>query len=184
MSQQYDPHKHHRRSIRWHNWDYGTPAYYFVTICIDQRTPLFDNLQFKAIAEQAWQRLPEMPKSLHIRLDEWVVMPDHVHGLMEMWRRLVGRDSAENNTSRTFDNVASGQLGRVIATYKSAVTTRINGIRSTRGAKVWQRGYWDSVILDDVALQHTRQYIRDNPKRWAEDRDNLDVLLDRMRYHP
>lgn len=184
MSQQYDPDKQHRRSIRWKNWDYGKPAYYFITICTNSRMPLFDNQQFLEIANQAWQRLPELPKSWHIRLDEWVVMPDHVHGLMEMWQRLGGVEPVEITNPRTFDNVASGQLGRVVATYKSSVTTRINAIRSTRGAKVWQRGYWDRVILDNAALQRVRLYIRENPQRWAENRDNLDTLLERMHYHP
>jgi hypothetical protein len=75
MSRQFDPQKHHRRSIRLSGWDYTTPALYFVTICTLQRQNLFNNDTFTSIARYAWQAIPSQDHAAHIALDEWVVMP-------------------------------------------------------------------------------------------------------------
>ena len=69
-------------------------------------------------------------------------------------------------------------------TRATAVTTRINTLRQTKGANVWQRGYYERIIRDENELNATRQYIVNNLARWEEDRDNLDALLAKMTYHP
>ncbi len=184
MTYQYDPYRHHRRSIRWQSWDYGTPAYYFVTICTYQRINLFENEQFHDIATFAWQNLPNQPKNQHIDLDEFIVMPNHKHGIVEIRERIQNDDLVQLSENPQFRNVESGKLGRLVATYKSLVTRRVNNLRGTTGAKVWQRGYWDRVIRNERELNAIRQYIKNNPARWAEDRENLDNLLEKMDYHP
>lgn len=180
----YDPHKHQRRSIRWKGWDYGAPAYYFITICTHQRAYLFENKQFFKIATHEWQCLPNHPKSQHIDLDEAVVMPNHKHGIIAIRERLQDNEPVQLSDNGTFRNVESGKLGRLVATYKSLVTRRINTIRGTQGTAVWQRGYWDRVIRNERELNAIRKYIQDNLKRWAEDRENLDNLVSKMNYHP
>ena len=50
-------------------------------------------------------------------------------------------------------------------------------------SKLWQRGYYDRIVRNERELNAIREYIRLNPERWAEDRDNLDVVLSRMIYH-
>jgi hypothetical protein len=54
---------------------------------------------------------------------------------------------------------------------------------SSTGCKRWQRGYYERIVRDDQELERIRIYIRRNPERWAEDRDNLAALLERMTYH-
>ena len=66
---------------------------------------------------------------------------------------------------------------------KAAVTNRINHQAHTVGCKRWQRGYYERIVRDDQELERIRIYIRRNPERWAEDRDNLAALLERMTYH-
>ena len=83
-----------------------------------------------------------------------------------------------------FENALAGSLGVVVGRYKTAVTTRINNLRQSKGANVWHRGYYERIIRNERELQATRQYIIDNPTRWAEDRENLDTLLTKMTYHP
>lgn len=56
--------------------------------------------------------------------------------------------------------------------FKAATAKRINNIRGTPGAAVWQRNYYERVIRDDRELERAREYILDNPRRWAEDRYN------------
>jgi len=68
--------------------------------------------------------------------------------------------------------VEAGSLGAVVRGFKSATTKRINAMRNTPGVPVWQRNYHEHIIRDDGDLQRIRQYIRDNPAKWADDPDN------------
>ncbi|MCC6607847.1 MAG: transposase [Anaerolineae bacterium] len=76
---QFDPHKHHRQSIRLKDWDYRSAGYYFVTICTHQRENLFETAVFQEIAAHAIERIPNQKHTAHVELDEWIVMPNHIH---------------------------------------------------------------------------------------------------------
>ena len=58
----------------------------------------------------------------------------------------------------------------MIAGFKSAATKRINAMRQTPGAKVWQRNFWEHIIRSEPELNGLREYIRNNPERWTLDR--------------
>ena len=179
---QYDPHKHHRRSIRLRGWDYRTPALYFVTICTYKRQNLFDDPDFRDIAIHALARIPQQKHAQHLLVDESVIMPNHGHIIFDF---VEYADQADLSVpTGNFVNALAGSLGVVVGQYKTAVTSRINNLRRSKGAKVWQRGYYERIIRNDRELQATREYIIKNPARWAEDRDNLDALLAKMTYHP
>jgi REP element-mobilizing transposase RayT len=60
----------------------------------------------------------------------------------------------------------------VVRAFKSSTTKRINAIRNTNGIPVWQRNYYEHVIRSEDDLMRIRQYIRDNPAKWADDPDN------------
>ncbi|MCZ7668138.1 MAG: hypothetical protein M5U34_13555 [Chloroflexi bacterium] len=81
-------------------------------------------------------------------------------------------------------NALAGSLGVIVGRYKTAVTTRINTLRQSKGSKVWQAGYYERIIRNGRELQATREYIRNNPTRLAEGRDDLDALIAKMTYHP
>jgi len=68
--------------------------------------------------------------------------------------------------------VVPGSLGAVIGNFKSVTARRINRVRKTPGAPVWQRNYYEHIIRNERELNAIRQYIRDNPARWAEDIEN------------
>jgi REP element-mobilizing transposase RayT len=177
----FDPQKHHRRSIRLQGWDYRLPGIYFVTICTHQRQHLFDNVDFRDIAANALQRIPQQDHAQHVLLDVWVVMPNHVHLIL-----LFVSIPAQADMSvpvGNFENALAGSLGVIVGRYKTAVTTRINNLRRSRGEPVWQRGYYERIIRNEREMRATQQYIINNPARWAEDRDNLDALLSKMTYH-
>ncbi len=63
---------------------------------------------------------------------------------------------------------------RLIGAFKTVSTKRINEMRGTPGAPLWQRNYYEHVIRNDDELDYLRQYIIDNPANWAEDRENPD----------
>ena len=178
----YDQNKHHRRSTRLPNWDYRSPGLYFVTICTFERQNLFENEDFREIAVHALARLTEQERAQHVRVDESVIMPNHGHIIFDFTDFATQADLSR--PSGNFENALAGSLGVVVGRYKTAVTTRINHLRHSKGAKVWQRGYYERIIRNERELQATRQYIIENPMRWAEDWDNLDVLLAKMTYHP
>ena len=168
--------KHRRNSLRKGGWHYGAAGYYFVTICTHGRELLFDSAEFKQIVETVLESLPTFNSATTIELDESIVMPNHLHFILV----IVDGFSAEAEApSKTI----SGTIGAHVATLKSTATRRINNVRRSKGAKVWQRGYYDRIIRNERELHATREYIRNNPQRWQEDRDNLDALLEEMTYH-
>ena len=178
---QYNPHKHHRRSIRLKGWDYRQPAFYFVTICTHQRQYMFENQAYYEIAVHTLERIPEQPHAKHVRLGETIIMPNHGHILFEFmdWPAGAAPDYPPPGARQ---NAPAGSLGVVVGQYKRAVTTRINCLRQCKGAAVWQRGYYERIVRNERELNAIRQYIRNNPARWEQDRDNLDVLLRKMTY--
>ena len=165
-----------RNSMRWDKWHYGAAGYYFITICTHNRECLFEATRLKEVAEIAWQRLPTFKSATKILMDAWVVMPNHIHGI------IVIAEGYDQNAPRPSKTI-SGTVGALIGTYKAVVSNQINTMRSTKGRKVWQRGYYDRVIRNETELNAIREYIAQNPARWAEDRENLNKLLTRMTYH-
>lgn len=178
----YDPNKHHRRSIRLDGWDYRSPGLYFITICTHERQNLFADPHFRDIAVHALANIPQQKHAQHVLLDESVVMPNHAHVIFDFVDFPIQADLSQ--ATGNFENALAGSLGVIVGRYKTAVTTPINQLRHSKGAKVWQRGYYERIIRNERELQATRQYIQNNPARWAEDRDNLDALLAKMRFHP
>ncbi len=188
-----------RRSIRLASWDYTRPAVYFVTICTYQRQYLLTP-SFTEIVTRVWQAIPHHPAARHVVLDEWVIMPNHLHGLIiltdsarpepgapmdvaDMPFPLATRYAEEGPPLREA-RLVSGSLGAVVNNFKATATRQINNVRRARGCPVWQRGYYERIVRNPRELEATRRYIRENPRRWAEDRDNLDALLERMNTGP
>jgi putative transposase len=76
----YNPQQHHRRSIRMPGYDYTEPGAYFVTICTNGRTCLFDDPVLRRVVETYWRSIPR--HAAQVALDVSVVMPNHVHGIL------------------------------------------------------------------------------------------------------
>ena len=169
-----------RRSIRLKDWDYRSAGLYFVTICTYQRECLFDNRQLKEIAANAWAYIPEQPHAKFVTLDEWVVMPNHLHGIIY----ITAEPPDPLSEIEELHSMPSGSIGAIVGNYKMLVTKRVKAMLKVSGTdrKVWQRGYWERIIRNEREYRATQNYILENPDRWQEDRDNLDKLLDKMRY--
>ncbi len=172
MPSQYNPDQHHRRSIRLQGYDYASAGSYFITICAHQRECLFGEIvegqmllnEFGQIVADAYLWLANQYPYVH--LDSWVVMPNHLHGIIVM------TDYSRKGDSRIAPTVGDAKrktLGRLIGAFKTVSTKQINLIRSTPGTTIWQRNYYEHIIRDDRALQTIRQYIQNNPSAWQED---------------
>lgn len=179
----YDPEKHHRRSIRLRGYDYAQLGAYFVTLCAQGRECLFGEVvdgqmhanEYGEIAEYTWRDL--VNHSAGIELDVFVIMPNHVHGIL-FWHDPAGVGSvgagSEPAPTATVNHNAGKRHGlpEIIRQFKTFSGRRINECRHTPGVQVWQRNYYEHIIRNDQSLNRIRQYILDNPARWAMDREN------------
>ena len=158
----YDPERHHRRSKRLLGYDYRSPGSYFVTLTMQRRRPLFGAIHggvlllsaAGAMLAEHWQALPARFPTM--ALDEWVVMPDHMHGIVVL------RDGTAQ---------AAPALGAIIGAFKSLTTNAyIAGVRAQGWpafeGRLWQRDYYERIVRDEAALRAIRAYIERNPQRW------------------
>jgi REP element-mobilizing transposase RayT len=123
------------------------------------------------IAFTCWQAIPaHFP---HVELDAFVVMPNHLHGILVISETLVRARHCRAPTTEQFGKPVPGSIPTVIRTYKAAVTKRINLICNTKGTSlIWQRDFYEHISCDEESLHNIRQYIVENPWRWAEDPEN------------
>ena len=150
-----------RRTIRSSDHDYATPGAYFVTICTHGQTCMLGHIDDDEmvantrgeVARQCWHSLPDYHP---ISLDAFVLMPNHLHGVVVLH---------ESHGKRC-------ALPNVVRTFKSMSARRINSLRGITDTPVWQRGYYEHVIRNDDALEKIRRYIAGNPARWRRDPEN------------
>ncbi|MCP4614774.1 MAG: transposase [Planctomycetes bacterium] len=166
---------HHRRSIRLKGYDYSQNGAYFVTICTRNKESLFGNVtdgkmqleKAGLLVESLWLETATIRND--ISLDEYVVMPNHIHGIIIINRRgtLQRAPTQESFGSPTLDSIPT-----IIRLFKSTVTKQINIIRHTPRSPVWQRGYYEHVIRNRQSLAKIRKYIINNPLTWDLDKEN------------
>ncbi|MCD6169906.1 MAG: transposase [Candidatus Latescibacteria bacterium] len=176
----YDPERHHRRSIRLKEYDYTQPGAYFVTICTYDRRYLFGRVVdgamrlnlFGKIVRDEWFKTSQVRQNVVLYPHEFVVMPNHIHGIVRIVDNIVGAQRRCAPTCRI--NVTPGSLGAIVRAFKSAAARRINQIRNTFGQPVWQRNYYEHIIRNEGELNRIRGYIVNNPPRWHLDRENLE----------
>jgi len=205
---QTDTTKFHRRSLRLPAYDFSLPGRYFVTICTHGGVCLFGNIvdaemrmnELGKIVAEEWVHSKQI--RAEIELDEWVVMPNHFHGIVVITDgrrgdRPVARPQTTTKTSpaavavggRTPFAPTGSNVGRIlrpkgpkplslssfIAGFKSSVTKRVNEFRKTPGLVVWQRNYYEHIIRTDDDLNKVREYVSLNPLKWAQDTENPHV---------
>ncbi len=164
----FNPDIHHRRSIRLRGYDYSQAGMYFITICTHDRLPLFGEVvdgemmqnETGMMAEKCWCAIPDhFPWAM---LDEFVVMPNHIHGIITIGAKAVGANNhlpLQHGTSRT--------IGSIVRGFKIGVTKWLRA--NTDVHAVWQRNYYEHIIRDEDAYLKIAEYVQTNPQRWKED---------------
>lgn len=165
-----------RKSIRIKDYNYAQAGAYFVTICTWRRVCLLSNVAGDRVeltptgeaVARVWRWLGE--HFAGVALDTWVVMPNHLHGII-----LLGADTDGDGrlTSRPYQAALTQPLGQLIGAFKTVSTRRVNDLRRTPGAPLWQRNYYEHVITNEDEFNRIRDYIEQNPFYWAEDPENL-----------
>ena len=140
-----------RKSNRIPNYDYSTENFYFVTICTHEKKCIFGSVENLSWMGKIAAENLLMIEKLHpqIRLDHYVVMPNHIHAILE------------------FSNMGKDNLTNVIGQYKMSVTKKIRAEKP--GFLVWQRSFHDHVIRNKPGYEKIWAYIENNPQKWEED---------------
>ena len=189
----YDPEIHQRRSIRLKVYDYSLAGAYFISIVGQGRLCLFGDVvggemrpnDAGKLVWRVWDGMPDRIPS--ISMDEFVVMPNHVHGIIILQQPrafdpvgapLVGAqsDSDAQDYARATTRVAP-TLGDVVGAFKSLTAVEYGrGVRELGwrryDRRLWQRDYFERVIRDESELGRAREYIVNNPMKWEFDREN------------
>ena len=169
------------KSNRLQNYDYSQAGYYFVTICTQDRINYFGKIERQLmhlneigeIVKNQWVWLSTQYD--YVELDTYIVMPNHLHGIVIIRDDRRHRDKYRRCGSRTAPTEGKPKsLGRLIGAFKTTSTKHINIYRGTPGAKLWQRSFYDHIIRNEKSLDNIRVYIRSNPLKWALDADNPD----------
>jgi REP element-mobilizing transposase RayT len=161
---------HH--TIRLKGFDYTKLGFYFVTICTHQQKCVFGKVERSVVTlnrlgelvQNCWHQIPI--HFTHTKTHEFVVMPNHIHGIVEICCQL-GRSSAAPLQTKDRPLVAPGSLGAIIRSFKSAAAWRAH-IEHSFDGNLWQRNYYEKALLTAKQLADAQAYILQNPKRWAQ----------------
>ena len=197
----YNPHHHHRRSIRLSGYDYTQAGAYFVTICVQEKAHLFGTVRDGEVhlndagrmIEHWWSALPD--KFPSITTDAFVVMPNHVHGIIVINAGAhdagahidacdagahdagahdagahIGAPLRDDHNAVRADQRVRPTLGTIMQWFKTMTTNAyMRGVHAHGWApferRLWQRNYYEHIVRDDADLHRVRTYVANNPKQ-------------------
>ena len=157
-----------RKLPRLPDYDYSTPGVYFITICTHEKRCIFGKIlptnifgdmqmQYSSIGKIAKECLLDVESHYdNIKIDQWVIMPNHIHLLIRIEERINPFPTNSYNISN------------VVGKYKAAVTRAV-GNAFMHSGKLWQTSFYDHIIRNDSDYQNIWQYISGNPSKWLED---------------
>ncbi|GAP16093.1 transposase [Longilinea arvoryzae] len=172
-----------RHSIRLKGYDYSQPGAYFVTICTHHNECLFGevvngDMVLNALGEQVrftwFDLVNHVP---NIELGPFGIMPNHVHGVIEIVDgSVVGAGSgpamvrAGSEPARTEPARTPIPLSEIVRQFKTFSARRVNALRGLSGVPVWHRNYWEHIIRNEESYEKIAMYITHNPLQWEMDR--------------
>lgn len=176
----FNPDLHHRQSHRLDGFDYRSAGAYFITICTQHREHLFGGItdgemrlnKAGRIVQRVWDELPMFYPG--IETDEFIIMPDHIHGILIVGAAPCGRPVVGNGVSVPGRPQGAAptrvplSLPETVHRFKSLSTRRVSDAVTDGEApgfpeRLWQRDYWERIIRDETEWQALRRYIRGNP---------------------
>jgi len=175
--------KYHRHSLRIKNYNYSLPGAYFITICTYRKENILGYIidgkiklnVLGKITVREWLRTFQIRKN--IQLDEYVIMPNHFHGIIVLTDN--SRGVLQYAPTNKFCS-PSQTIGSIIRGFKSAVTRQIKRLGYPFFYSIWQRNYYEHIIRNENELNRIREYIQNNPPRWQYDRENLEGKPDEI----
>lgn len=178
-----------RRSIRLFGYDYSQAGLYFVTICVQDRMCLFGDIRVGEmvlndvgmIVEKCWLDIPNHFPS--VKLHEYIVMPNHIHGVLEITDNVGAKNFSPEN--ETLFRSPSKTIGSVVRGFKIGVTKWYNEYCSRAnnhsplpvGKSIWQRNYYEHIIRNEEDYCNIAGYIANNPYSWSSDNYYINYSL-------
>lgn len=164
-----------RRSIRLPDYDCGQVGAYFVTVVTHQRRCVLGDVvdevvwlsEIGRIVESVWREIPvHFP---NVSVNEYVVMPNHVHGIIQIKADAVRAQYMAPIRNRNIQESSQASLGVIIGTFKAAVSRAVHKIKGQESIRLWHRNYYEHVIRDECDYKRVVDYIRSNPLNWERD---------------
>jgi putative transposase len=160
-------------SVRLRDWDYAAAGGYFVTVCVRGGAHALGSVDAAVLHPSAigeivadeWEATARIRPA--VRLDEWVLMPNHLHGILILQPE---RDAPPSAGAPRSSRLQANSLGSIIGQFKAACTRRI--LAAGHAGFEWQPRFYDRVIRDEREMDRIRKYIRDNPLRWQFEKNN------------
>jgi putative transposase len=180
----YNPLKHHRRSIRLEGYDYSKEGFYFVTLGSRDQMQLFGKIKnceffpskIGTILEDRWLRIPEFFETVVVH--EFVLMPDHMHGIIEIAGDVLSSRTADIESlfeqrswkdnfvdQKTGFRSPSGTIGSIVRGFKFGVYSDYKMING-KSSKLFQRDYYEEIIKDYGSYIEIKSYIKNNVKNY------------------
>ncbi len=189
---------HSRKLNRLKNFDYSNTGAYFVTLCTQNMESYFGVIKdgekvlnkFGKLTEKYWKEIPKHYDNIGI--DEYVIMPNHIHGIIMIFESRGNTNLAEERSTKGLSvgtehcsdpqyinktNIKSknyGILSKIIKSYKDITTKEIKHFLKFENFK-WQRSYYDRIIRDENELNRIRKYIYCNPINSEFRKDKISV---------
>jgi len=190
--------KYRTTSTRLQHWDYRWDGYYFITICTKNKEEYFGEIidgkmilsPLGIIADILWCEIKNHSKNM--QLDAFVVMPNHIHGIIILSDNIVGtetksttevtrrvedetrhalslREQQQHTTigQQRFQNQGKNSISSIIGSYKSAVSRHAHRLGFDFE---WQNKFYDNIIRDDQSYREIIDYVENNPQKWEDDR--------------
>ncbi|NQT49623.1 transposase [Candidatus Kuenenbacteria bacterium] len=174
-----------RKLNRAKSIDYSLPGFYYLTFLTKNRLEWFGEIKNNKMVLNEWgkivcrQLLWLEQQYDHVRLDEWIIMPNHVHVIVEI---LHASNPTPVRNGRDRSLQAWGDRDRRVQEKKRKPIPELIGALKTTSSKwihrnglfefKWHKSYHDRVLRSQSELEHARWYIRTNPGRWHRDRNN------------
>ena len=154
-----------RKNPRLTEWDYSHPGAYFITVCSHSKIKLFSSVVGRGLAPAAvnlskWGKIIEQQllnledRFAHVKVDKYVIMPNHVHIILIMNGETAGASPRPT-------------VSDVICAWKSLSTRQCK--QEGFEGQLWQSSFHDHIIRGEHDYLTRWQYIDDNPAKWAED---------------
>jgi putative transposase len=186
--------KYRIQTTRLQNWDYGNNAPYFITVCAKNRFHYFGEIEnnemnlneIGSLAEHFWKEIPI--KFPYAKLDDFIVMPNHIHGILFIEKPVETQFIASN-----IDNDFNSEETRLIASLQGGITKNMNPMLNENISRIirwykgrcsfeirklninfdWQPRFHDHIIRDSNSFERIKNYIVNNPYSWETDILNI-----------
>lgn len=171
-----------RKHNRLPDYNYSNPGYYFVTICTKNKIPFFGSIndhgmnlnRLGKVVHKYWTIIPNHFD--HISLDEFVIMPNHIHGIIVIEPSITTVVGDAVLRPLRGVNRSKMLIPKIIHGFKSTVTRKIHN-QFPISEFAWQRSYYDHIIRDKNGLEKIRLYIKSNPENWLNDKNYINLSL-------